>query len=243
MFKFPTSLLLITWPHCCRQFYYFDFLNQSGIQFPCPVSVMVREKAVLPGIVATALNSTSGYCENSTFVMAYRMSLRAPTTSICARFLFTGLLRGMLGLTLAILAGLGRACPSGRHPRRALLPLSRARQPALPTKTHREAYEGGRREPGPGASDVRAVRSGGSSGHCGRTSPARRESHIYHRRVQGCWGRRGLCAHVHGAPCRGLPASEPHRAWGSGNTALVCLSLEDGKLRHSSVYLNLKSSE
>lgn len=37
---------------------------------------MVREKAVLPGIVATALNSTSGYCENSTFVMAYRMSLR-----------------------------------------------------------------------------------------------------------------------------------------------------------------------
>lgn len=65
--KFSTSLLLIAWSHCCWQFYYFDFLNQSGIRFPCPISVMVQEKTVLPGIVAAALDSTKGDYENSTF--------------------------------------------------------------------------------------------------------------------------------------------------------------------------------
>lgn len=64
MFKFSTRLL-ITWPHRCWQFYYFDFLNQSGIQFPCPISVMVQEKTVLLGIVAAALHSMKGYYENT----------------------------------------------------------------------------------------------------------------------------------------------------------------------------------
>lgn len=65
MFKFSTSLLLITWPHCCWQFYYFDFLNQSSILFPCPVWVMVQEKTILPGTATAALGSTKGYCENT----------------------------------------------------------------------------------------------------------------------------------------------------------------------------------
>ena len=71
VFQFSNSLLLITWLHCCWQFYYFDFLNHSDIQFPCPVWVMVQEKTVLPGIAAATLDSTKGDGENRTFVMTF----------------------------------------------------------------------------------------------------------------------------------------------------------------------------
>ena len=78
--KFSTRLLLIAWSHCCWKFYYFDFLNQSGIRFPCPISVMVQEKTVLPGTVAAALDSTKSDCQNSTFVMTFhRIPLLNPS--------------------------------------------------------------------------------------------------------------------------------------------------------------------